>query len=94
MSSDANVTIVKMKHIQKFLTQKNIFPELIKKEIAGQIIFEEVGCVIPPPQFSFSGNIVFIKTTPENKRNILFKKNNILNRFKKESKLSYYTELK
>lgn len=82
-----------MKHIQQLLTKKNIFPELVKKEICSQIILEETSCEVLPAHFSFSGNKVFIKTTPENKRNILINKNNILDRLKKEPKLSYYTQI-
>ncbi len=82
-----------MQHIDAFLHKKNIFPELLKKEMCAQILLDESGCRVSVTHIFFSGKKVVLKITPNEKILVLFNKKNILERFKKIPSLTFYTDI-
>ncbi len=82
-----------MKHIERFLEEKQVPGFSDKKKKLVSIIESITGIVVTTQHISFNGQKIFIKIPPKEKTQILIHKTQILKSCSLISTLSFYREI-
>lgn len=67
--------------------------EKAKKDLVGEIITEIIGAPVNNKQISFSKKTIFLKVHPLIKTEVVLKKTEILEKFKKTETLAYFSDI-